>query len=96
MTYENNNHNAVIPIWQPNLKRLEQFVADRIRDDVAEPTGDDIFDAAIEGHYELSRFKSKSGNPEVWSGENIIGATNFTMWNSLASDAIRVQIDLIS
>jgi len=77
-------NSTVEPIEQPNLKNLEQFVHRHIRDDVAEPHPDELFDAAMEGHFELPGSKSKSGNPVVWSGENIIGTINFTLWNSMA------------
>ena len=48
------------------LDDLQMFVDANLKPDTAEPEPDVLFDAAMEGHFELSGRKTKSGNPEVW------------------------------
>jgi|TARA_R110002020_G_C15707150_1_gene721552 hypothetical protein len=60
--------NHVKELFDSEKEDLQNFIEENLKDGAAVPHPDDLFDAVEGGHYELSRFRTKSGNPEIWFG----------------------------
>jgi hypothetical protein len=68
---------TVKALFDSEKKDLQNFIEENLKDGVAVPHPDDLFDAVENGHYEISRFRTKSGNPEVWFGHSVTVTTRY-------------------
>jgi hypothetical protein len=51
-------------LFDSEQEDLQNFIEENLKDGAAIPHLNDLFNAVINGHYEISRLKTKSGNPK--------------------------------